>query len=109
MFLPHSATIRQETPAATGGLSYGSPTSIRCQIAPMSQSKAFQDYGVYLSRPHQLIAGTSVTSLINIGALVSYGSRRFKVSTPPALFDIGTIADHVSCVIEEIEAGAHNA
>ena len=109
MFYPHLATIRLETASPSGGVSYGSATSILCQITPMTQGKAAQDYGIELNRPHLMIADSTLAGLMKVGALVSCGTRRFKVSSTGAVFDIGTSADHASCALEEIEPEAHNA
>lgn len=109
IFKHHSLTIRQETRTGTGGVAYGSATSFMGQVTPMGQGKTAQEYGIELDRPHLLIADSSLATLMKIGALVSYGSRRFKVKSTGAVYDIGTVADHASCVIEEIEPEDHNA
>lgn len=104
---PHTFTIRQESRDET--ISYGSAVSLSGQITPANQTRVMEEYGVETSRPHLLIAGLDAESYLNIGALVSYNARRFKIVTPASRFDIGNAASHASCVMEEITPETINA
>lgn len=106
---PHTLTIRQESRDGLGSIEYGTATTVRGQITPANQTKVFEEYGVESTRPHLLITGLDAESLLNVGALVSYSARRFKVATPASRFDIGNAASHASCVIEEIPPEPINA
>lgn len=106
---PHTFTIRQESRDGLATASYGSASTVMGQITPANQTRVMEEYGVETSRPHLLMADTSANVYMNIGALVSYGSRRFKIVTPPSTFDIGNAASHASCVIEEISPETINA
>jgi hypothetical protein len=109
IYKPHSFTIRQESRDGLATVSYGAATTVAGQITPANQTKVMEEYGVETSRPHLLMADDSQASLMNVGALVSYGSRRFKIAAPPAIFDIGNAASHASCVIDEISPETINA
>jgi hypothetical protein len=109
VYKPHTVTIKAETRDGAGGTSLGSARTILCQVTPMSQGKTYQEYGIELSRPHLLMADKSEANYLQIGALVTYGSRKFKIMTPPATYDFGTAADHVSVVIEEVDPVTYNA
>lgn len=109
LYKPHSITIRQESRNPGGGMSLGEARALRCQITPMTQAKAYEDWGVRSDRPHLLMADKSEASYIVIGAVVSLGSRRFKISTTPATYDFGNAADHCAAVIEEVDPAPYNA
>jgi hypothetical protein len=109
LYKPHTVTIKAESRDGAGGTSLGTSHTLKCQITPMAQTKAYEDWGVEVKRPHLLMADKSAAPYIEIGALVSWGSRRFKVSTTPAIYDFGYAADHLAAVIEEVDPAQYNA
>ncbi len=109
IYKPHSITIKPETRVVDGGTSFGTAHSLKCQITPMAQGKVIQDYGFEVERPHLLMADKTEANYLQIGYLVSLGTRRFKVKTMAATYDFGNAADHCSCLLEEIDGEPINA
>ena len=111
-YKPHTFTIAAATldegSTTTGQLDYGTGTTVQGQITPMSQTSAFEDYGLELNRPHMVMVpiATSAT-LLQVNSKVVFGSREFIIKNPPQKWDAFANTAGINCfvsIMEEISA-----
>lgn len=98
---PNTVTVYPKVVSSASVESYGAGVSIKCQITPMGQGAVLRDYGLELSRPHLLL--TDANSVLTVSSKVVFGTRAFRIITPPAVYSFGRSADHASVVLEELD------
>lgn len=74
------------------------------QITPLSFDRISRE-GIYdIARPHKLMVNFEDARYFPVGSKIIWSGRAFKVTQQMEPFVMGTIADHASTLLEEIDA-----
>lgn len=107
MWLPHTVTVAAPSDGGSGtnsgGISYGTPASVQCNVQPISSTEVFDNFGPETEASFQLFARVSEASKFVYGARVKKGSQIFYVSSRPKVWDQGLPTDHVQVPLSEVQ------
>jgi hypothetical protein len=105
MWLPHTATIAIPsdggTGTETGGVVYGTPATIRCNIQPMSVDQMVGDWGPELDADYQIFANLPDVPKFVKRSRVVRGGKVYEVVAPPKIYDQGLPTDHMVAAMKE--------
>jgi hypothetical protein len=107
MWLRHTVTVAAPSDGGSGttsgGVSFGTPATITCNIQPISMSEVFDDFGPEAVAEYQLFARLADSSKFVYGARVKKGNQVLYVSARPKVYDQGLPTDHVHVALTEVQ------
>lgn len=98
-----SAPVDQKRPDGASGIhAQAGETARSVLIVPMNPGKAFEQFGVELTRPSQLFDDADSADLYRQAGEVVWNGRTYVIRAAPSVYRGIGGADHMSVLLEEV-------